>query len=159
MNNSATYRWTKQVEFKTTGSKCKVPLRKPIEIFKHKLFKVKQFQNRCQTNTTTERRNIGSNIRQYEFQTKDYYQNEKKFFKNDKYIYSPKDTILNINVSINRMSYFIKEIQNWKDKMHNVIILLVANKTSRQNNDEIGKFINLNHPMPHPRRANIPLLT
>lgn len=60
---------------------CKVPLRKPIEILKHKLLKVKQFQNRCQTNTTTERRNIGSNIRQYEFQTKDYYQIEKNLSK------------------------------------------------------------------------------
>lgn len=61
------------------------------------------------------------------------------------------------------MSYFIKEIQNWKDKMYNVIedfyiILLVANKTSRQNNNEVGNFINLNHPVPHPRRANIQLL-
>lgn len=81
MNNSATYRWTKQVEFKTKVSMCKVPLWKPIEILKHNLLKVKQFQNKCQTNTTTERRNIGSNIRQYEFQTKDYYQNEKNLSK------------------------------------------------------------------------------
>lgn len=48
---------------------------------------------------------------------------------------------------INRTSYFIKQIQNWKDTKYNVledfyIILLVANTTSRQNNNKVGKFIN-----------------
>lgn len=81
MNNSVTYRWTKQVEFKTAGPSVRCLSGIQLKYWNINCLKVKQFQNRHQTNTTTERRNVGSNIRQYKFQTKDYYQNEKNISK------------------------------------------------------------------------------